>query len=184
MANTKTYTVVKDGETLKELKTLAAAKKLADTEGAEVYCEGECVYRGTVETVESAVSDTPTVEEKTEEAEEEQKAPDKYTLTRKMNVRKAPSLKANKLNTSDRDQFAAQRTALIQENDAIEQKLRTSHFAPELVTQIKYRVGKVLDAGVIPEHEITIQERLRQPIQETHPQKMNSKKLKLQEELE
>ena len=35
MASNKTYTVVKDGETLKELKTLAAAKKLADAEGAE-----------------------------------------------------------------------------------------------------------------------------------------------------
>jgi len=100
MAN-KTYTVVKDGETLKELKTLAAAKKLADAEGAEVICESECVYQGTVETVESAVSDTPTVEEKTEEAEEEQKAPDKYTLTRKMNVRKAPSLKSDKLKVLD-----------------------------------------------------------------------------------
>ena len=42
MAN-KTYTVVKDGEELKELKSLAAAKKLADTEGAEVFCDGKCV---------------------------------------------------------------------------------------------------------------------------------------------
>jgi hypothetical protein len=40
----KTYTVVKDGTELKELKTLAAAKKVADAEAAEVYCEGECVY--------------------------------------------------------------------------------------------------------------------------------------------
>jgi len=32
MASNKTYTVMKDGEVIKELKTLAAAKKLADTE--------------------------------------------------------------------------------------------------------------------------------------------------------
>ena len=54
MAN-KTYTVVKDGEELKELKTLSAAKKLADTEGAEVFCEGECVYQGTVTGSEDTV---------------------------------------------------------------------------------------------------------------------------------
>lgn len=48
MAATKTYAIVKDGEQLKELKTLAAAKKLADAEGAEVLCDGECVYQGTV----------------------------------------------------------------------------------------------------------------------------------------
>ena len=47
MAN-KTYIVVKDGEELKELKSLTAAKKLADTEGAEVFCDGKCVYQGTV----------------------------------------------------------------------------------------------------------------------------------------
>ena len=41
MAN-KTYIVVKDGEELKELKSLTAAKKLADTEGAEVFCDGKC----------------------------------------------------------------------------------------------------------------------------------------------
>ena len=43
MAN-KIYTVVKDGETVKELKTLTAAKKLADEQGGEVLCEGETVY--------------------------------------------------------------------------------------------------------------------------------------------
>ena len=47
MAN-KTYIVVKDGEELKELKSLTAAKKLADTEGAEVFCDGKCVYQGAV----------------------------------------------------------------------------------------------------------------------------------------
>jgi len=40
----------------------------------------------------------------------------------------------------------------------------------------------VLDAGVMPHHEATIQERLRQPTREGNPQK--TKTLKLQEELE
>ena len=91
-------------------------------------------------------------------------------------------LKTNKLNTSDRDQIAAQRSRLIRENDDLEQKLRTAYFDPELVSQIRYRVGKVLDAGVIPHHEPTMQERLRQPTRESNPQK--TKTLKLQEELE
>ena len=89
MAN-KTYTVVKDGTELKELKTLAAAKKLADSEGAEVLCDGECVYQGTVQAVTDPVLPT-----------EEEKTPEKYTLLRKMNVRKAPSLTADKLGVLD-----------------------------------------------------------------------------------
>lgn len=91
MAN-KTYTVVKDGEKLKELKSLAAAKKLADVEGAEVIYDGKCVYQGAVapaeDTVEAAV------------VAEEQK-PEAYTLTRKMNVRKEPSLSSAKLKVLD-----------------------------------------------------------------------------------
>lgn len=82
----KIYTVVKDGETVKELKTLAAAKKLADAECADVFCEGECVYQGEV------VPIAPAEEEKTEVP-----VAKKYTLTCKMNVRKAPSLKAEKV---------------------------------------------------------------------------------------
>lgn len=79
---TKIYTVVKDGEALKELKTLAAAKKLADTEGAEVLCDGECVYQGAVSGVKDTAEETP--------------GPEHYTLTAKMNIRKAPSLNAEK----------------------------------------------------------------------------------------
>lgn len=91
MAN-KTYTIVKDGEELKELKSLAAAKKLADTEGAEVYCDGKCVYQGTVAPVEDTVEEAAVAEEK---------MPEIYTLTRKMNVRKEPSLNAAKLKVLD-----------------------------------------------------------------------------------
>ena len=86
MASNKTYTVVKDGETLKELKTLAAAKKLADAEGAEVLCDGKCVYLGSVSGAEDTVEETVT----------EVPAPEYYTLTAKMNIRKAPSLNAEK----------------------------------------------------------------------------------------
>ena len=87
MAN-KTYIVVKDGEELKELKSLTAAKKLADTEGAEVFCDGKCVYQGTVAPTEDTVEETAVAEEQ---------KPEVYTLTRKMNVRMAPSMNADKL---------------------------------------------------------------------------------------
>ena len=91
MAN-KTYTVVKDGEELKELKSLAAAKKLADAEGAAVICDGKCVYQSTVAPAEDTVEEVGAAEEEKPEA---------YTLLRKMNVRKAPSLSAAKLKVLD-----------------------------------------------------------------------------------
>ena len=58
MASNKIYIVMKDGEELEQLKTLTAAKKLADAEGAEVYSDGKCVYQGTVAAVEEAVEET------------------------------------------------------------------------------------------------------------------------------
>lgn len=42
----KTYIVMKNGEEIEKLKTLTAAKKLADAEGAEVICGEKCVYYG------------------------------------------------------------------------------------------------------------------------------------------
>ena len=93
----KEYIVMKDGEELKTYKSLPAAKALAEKEGAEVFTDGECVYSAAVDPVVPAV--TPTVEEKTETQEV---APDKYTLLRKMNVRKAPSFKAQKLAVLDK----------------------------------------------------------------------------------
>ena len=89
MANNKTYTVMKDGKELKELKTLASAKKLADAEGAEVLCEGECVYQGTVAGSEDTVPELSNAE--TETPVVKPAKPKKYTLTAKMNIRKAPS---------------------------------------------------------------------------------------------
>ena len=43
MAN-RTYFVKKNGEIIKELKSLSAAKKIALSENAEVYCGDELVY--------------------------------------------------------------------------------------------------------------------------------------------
>ena len=43
MAN-KTYVVKKNGEIIKELKSLSTAKKIAQAENAEVYCGDELVY--------------------------------------------------------------------------------------------------------------------------------------------
>ena len=117
----KIYTVVKDGEELETLKTLAAAKKLADSEGAEVYSDGKCVYQGTVEKAVEPVDTVPveTGEEPTEttteivEAEpvvaEKPKQPvveepkvEMYRLKSLMNVRKKPSMNAQILGTRAR----------------------------------------------------------------------------------
>jgi len=97
MANTKTYIVVKDGTELKTLKTLTAAKKLAEEEEAEVICDGKVVY-SPIDLV-SPTADTP-VEEKTEVAEEVP-TPQQYTLLSRMNIRKAPSLNADKLGIAE-----------------------------------------------------------------------------------
>ena len=89
----KTYTVVKDGTKLKELKTLAAAKKVADAEAAEVYCEGECVYP---EAVAAPAAESPIVLDKPSQPDKEET---KYRLTALMNVRKKPSMDAQILYT-------------------------------------------------------------------------------------
>ncbi len=93
----KTYTVVKDGIELKELKTLPAAKKLADAEGAEVMCEGEVVYTPELTAPDTETPNDTTVEDEVEKAVEETPTPDHYTLTTRMNVRKEPSTSAPKL---------------------------------------------------------------------------------------
>ena len=93
MATNKIYTVVKNGEELKELKTLAAAKKLADEQGGEVVCEGVVVYTA-VPPVEPEIVDTVEVKAKEKETE-------KYTLLFKMNIRTAPSLDADKVGIAE-----------------------------------------------------------------------------------
>ena len=97
----KEYIVMKDGTELKAYKSLSAAKALAEKEGAEVYADGECVYSPTVEpAVTPAVEETK--EEEQEETKAEQKEPDKYVLLRKMNVRREPSLTAEKAGVLDK----------------------------------------------------------------------------------
>ena len=92
MATNKTYIVVKDGEELKELKSLAAAKKLADAEGAVVICNGTTVYP-------NAPDEPSTAEPEYEPVD--QPEPEKYTLTAKMNIRLAPSLDADKVGVAE-----------------------------------------------------------------------------------
>ena len=97
----KTYTVVKDSEELKELKTLAAAKKLAGAEGAEVYSDGKCVYQGVTGAVKGSVGeivDVPVERIVAEDEAEPEKAPVKksdspaqYRLKALMNVRMSPN---------------------------------------------------------------------------------------------
>ena len=113
MAN-KIYIVVKDGEELEKLKTLAAAKKLADAEGAEVYCDGKCVYKGVKEEVEEKekepekaaegeqkeiVTAVPVISEKPKQPDVPEPATEKYRLKSLMNFRKKPSLDSTIIGT-------------------------------------------------------------------------------------
>ena len=115
MANTKIYTVVKDGEELEQLKTLTAAKKLADAEGAEVYADGKCVYQGITPTVKETVEPNveeqseapvteiitaePVISEKPKQPQVDEPKTEKYRLKSLMNVRKKPSLDATIVTT-------------------------------------------------------------------------------------
>lgn len=127
-ATNKNYLVIGgNGEELKTVKTLAAAKKLADAEGGSVLVDGECVYRAAVETVEPTVEAPVKVEETqleeapveqpeepedqlTEDVVEEQPEkpvdadqPAKYRLKTLMNIRKEPSTSARKIGTAKQD---------------------------------------------------------------------------------
>ena len=102
----KEYIVMKDGTELKTYKSLPAAKALADKEGAEVFADGECVYSTVSETVESPVTPVSPVEEDAKElvpetVVEDKPLAEKYSLLRKMNVRKSPSLTAEKVAVLD-----------------------------------------------------------------------------------
>lgn len=127
-ATNKNYLVIGgNGEELKTVKTLAAAKKLADAEGGSVLVDGECVYRAAVETVEETVEPTVEVEETqpevapVEQPEEPEDQPDedvveaqpeepvdadqpaRYRLKTLMNIRKEPSTSARKIGTAKQD---------------------------------------------------------------------------------
>lgn len=132
-ATNKNYLVIGgNGEELKTVKTLAAAKKLADAEGGSVLVDGECVYHAAVEPVEETVEAPVAVEEEQlEEAPDEQPEatpveqpedtvedqptedalvepvdtdqPARYRLKTLMNIRKEPSTSARKIGTAKQD---------------------------------------------------------------------------------
>lgn len=91
----KIYSVIKDGEKLEDFKTLTAAKKLADTEGAEVFCDGKSVYKGVTEIVSAA----PVVAETPKQPEVGEPVTEQYRLKAFMNVRQKPDIKAQILST-------------------------------------------------------------------------------------
>ena len=108
MANI-TYFVKKDGEIIKELKSLTGAKKIAQAENAEVYCGDELVYPNQGET-DNQTEAPNTVETQIDEGVEtqiddgEEKQIDdavemKYRLKALMNVRVSPSLSSRKIAT-------------------------------------------------------------------------------------
>ena len=103
----KSYIVMKNENEIETLKTLAAAKKLAETENAEVYCNGELVYNaaGESDNETSADSEPNTGTEQddkydvVENEEETFSATKKYRLLNLMNVRKEPSMFAGIIKT-------------------------------------------------------------------------------------
>ena len=105
MAKNKTYLVYGgNGEELSTLKTLAAAKKLADEEGGTVLCDGECVYKAT----KSVPAEPEQISEETVEPAEvvetvepaEVKNVEKYRLKTLMNIRKEPAMSGAKVGTA------------------------------------------------------------------------------------
>ena len=95
MATKKTYIVMKNGEEIKTLRILGDAKKLADEEGAEVFCDGVSSYKG----VEVLVNAEPIVAETPKQVEVEEPKTEKYRLKALMNVRKKPGLDSEILGT-------------------------------------------------------------------------------------
>ena len=88
MASKKTYIVVKNGVETQKFNTLTAARKLADAEGAEVFCDGLSIYKGVKEIVHAE----PIVAEEPRQIEVEEPKTEKYRLKALMNVRKKPDL--------------------------------------------------------------------------------------------
>ena len=95
MAGKKSYVVVKNGVEIQKFNTLTAARKLADEEGAEVFCDGLSVYKGVVEIVHAE----PIVAEEPKQIEVEEPKTEKYRLKALMNVRKKPDLDSEILGT-------------------------------------------------------------------------------------
>ena len=115
MAN-KTYFVKKDGEIIKELKSLSAAKKIAQAESADVYCGDELVYsaHGTDKEVNNDTENVSLYDKEKQINNSAEKESDhsadpvssadddravKYRLKALMNVRTSPSLSSRKIAT-------------------------------------------------------------------------------------
>ena len=99
MAGKKTYVVVKNSVEIERLNTLTAARKLADEEGGEVFCDGLSIYKGVKEIVHSE----PIVAETPKQIEVEEPKTEKYRLKALMNVRKRPGLDSDILGTKPAD---------------------------------------------------------------------------------
>ena len=105
MAN-RNYVVKKNGEIIKELKSLTGAKKIAQAENAEVYCGDEMVFSPSDgEKEEAGAVETEannTIEKQADDGAEKQideGAEMKYRLKALMNVRVSPSLSSKKIAT-------------------------------------------------------------------------------------
>ena len=89
----KNYMVLdSNGKEIKTVKSLSIAKKMANSEKGSVVCDGECVYQVPLEPEKSETAGPET-------AEPETAKPEIYRIKELMNVRSAPSLKAEKLGT-------------------------------------------------------------------------------------
>ena len=95
MASKKTYVVVKNGQEIERLNTLTAARKLADEEGAEVFCDGLSIYKAVEEIVHAELI----VAEEPKQIEVDEPKTEKYRLKALMNVRKKPDLESEILGT-------------------------------------------------------------------------------------
>ena len=95
MASKKTYVVMQNGQEIERLNTLTAAKKLADEEGAEVFCDGLSIYKAVEEIVHAELI----VAEEPKQIEVDEPKTEKYRLKALMNVRKKPDLESEILGT-------------------------------------------------------------------------------------
>ncbi len=113
----KTYVVMKDDNEIETLKTFTAAKKLAESEKAEVYCNGELLYNaegeaddsdlnigtdpGEVQQDELISNLHDSFEDKADlvPTAETDSTARKYKLLNLMNVRKEPSMLADVIGT-------------------------------------------------------------------------------------
>ncbi len=94
------YRIVKDGAEIKVVKSLPAAKKAADSKGAEVFLGDKRVYTAPVkESEEKAQAVEPAEKAPIKEPAEKTPAAKKYRLKALMNVREKPNMSGRILST-------------------------------------------------------------------------------------